>query len=569
MELLVDAGLGEVQVLLEMATPLTDIRMDMVLVGSHPRHQEISVVVVENKQWSRAVPVPYSELVSFTNPAELQVVHPVNQVWGYRQVLNDFIPLLRDTEVYCVANLHNAPGSALQEIRPSRQGLAGVDEMRGHAQMYGLDERPQFRRRLESVLAAEGAEQYARDLLEAPVKPTETLMSVAGKGLGRRTLFTLLDEQRAAYDHVRAQVAQSRSGDFKEVAVIVGGPGTGKSVVALELMRTLYQESVSTVHATGSRSFTNTLRREVGERSDRTFGYFNGYATSPPNSVDVLLADEAHRIRTKPGAPAHDSGAMFQAKGLIRAARVPVFFLDENQQVRPNEIGGPDVIEAAARDLGVGVQRIDLRRQFRCNGSPEYLEWVDRLMGFVPEGPGQWSAPQSFDLRVAESPQQMEEFLQGKAQQGMRARIAAGYCWPWSPPNKDGTLVEEVVIGDWRRPWNVKPDYSAPGAPSSDYWATDPRGAGQVGCVYTAQGFEYDYAGVIFGPDLVWGRDRWISWMERSHDPGAKARGQAEFHHLVRNTYRVLATRGLRGAVFYSVDPDTNFFFSLLGVPQV
>ena len=110
---------------------------------------------------------------------------------------------------------------------------------------------------------------------------------------------------------------------------------------------------------------------------------------------------------------------------------------------------------------------------------------------------------------------------------GYGARIAAGYCWPWSDPRRDGTLVPDVVIGDWAQPWNLKGERSVGGAPAAALWATDPAGFGQVGCVYTAQGFEYDYAGVILGPDLVWRDGRWVSVREANRDPDFKNRTRA------------------------------------------
>ena len=77
------------------------------------------------------------------------------------------------------------------------------------------------------------------------------------------------------------------------------------------------------------------------------------------------------------------------------------------------------------------------------------------------------------------------------------ARIVAGFCWPWSPPNHDGSLVPDVWVGDFALPWENKDTFWK--------WATDDSGMEQVGTVYTAQGFEFDYIGVIFGPDLVRG----------------------------------------------------------------
>jgi hypothetical protein len=164
---------------------------------------------------------------------------------------------------------------------------------------------------------------------------------------------------------------------------------------------------------------------------------------------------------------------------------------------------------------------------------------------------------------VADSPWELVAHLSTMLAGGYSARIAAGYCWPWSDPRKDGSLVADVQIGDWSRPWNLKGDRSVGGAPAAALWATDPAGFGQVGCVYTAQGFEYDYAGVIVGPDLVWRDDRWVSVRAANRDPDFKNRTRvedADFDRLVRNVYKVLLTRGMRGVTIHSTDRQTQDF---------
>ena len=187
----------------------------------------------------------------------------------------------------------------------------------------------------------------------------------------------------------------------------------------------------------------------------------------------------------------------------MAAARVPVFLLDQNQVVRPGEMGTVEDIERHARSLGLDVHRIQLDEQFRCGGSELYIQWVLRLLALEPGGPIPWE-DDSFALEVVDSPQEMEHRLRGKLGDGYGARMTAGYCWPWSDPRQDGSLVPDVSIGTWSRPWNVKGERAVGGAPPAALWATADGGFEQVGCVYTAQGFEYDWNGVIFGPDLVW-----------------------------------------------------------------
>jgi hypothetical protein len=294
------------------------------------------------------------------------------------------------------------------------------------------------------------------------------------------------------------------------------------------------------------------------------FQYFNSFIAAAPNDLDALILDEAHRIRETSASrwtrAEHRTGKP-QVEELLAAARVPVFLLDEFQVVRPGEQGTVEDIEKHAANNGIHVEKINLDAQFRAGGSEEYIQWVRRLLGLSTEGSLQWQGDPRFEVQVVDSPEEMEAVLRGHLEQGYSGRIAAGYCWPWSDPRPDGTLVPDVRIGAWARPWNLKGDRSIGGAPAAALWATDPAGFGQVGCVYTAQGFEYDYAGVILGPDLVWREDRWVPVRAANKDPEFRNRTKVsdlDFDRLVRNVYKVLLTRGMRGVLIMSTDPQTQ-----------
>ncbi|MER6515035.1 DUF2075 domain-containing protein [Nonomuraea sp. NPDC001636] len=574
-DLLLEEGLGDIQVLIELKTPISDVRMDMVLIGSHPQDGRMSLVIVENKQWQWARPGPSPELVYLSNSTNPRpYTHPIRQVWDYHQVLTDYIPLARNSaKVHCLVNMHNAVSENLATIRPARVGLEYDSSL---IRMFCSDHRDYFKRALRDLLSPHKAFHYAQEFLEAPVLPTESLMTVVSESVCRRSVFPLLDEQREAYEYVKAAVNASKQGAPKEVVLIVGGPGTGKSVIAVELLGSLNRQGIRAVHATGSKSFTLTLRdnvEKVDRRAARSFSYFNSYTHATAHNVDVLICDEAHRIRetsdrrrtTWDGEHNRRQGKP-QVQELIEAAAVPVFLLDEHQLVRPGEVGSVQLIRDAAARLGIKVQQIDLQHQFRCGGCPEYVTWVEQLLGLGWEGgPQPWQHLESFELYVARTPEAMEEFLRAKQAEGRSARIAAGFCWPWSDPRPDGSLIKDVRIGDWHRPWNSRAERERNGIPPSSLWATHPAGFGQIGCIYTAQGFEYDYAGVIFGNDLVWRGQNWQANRRANQD--REVQGAPRFGDLVRNTYRVLATRGMSGAVLYSTDPFTNRLFSELGVP--
>lgn len=554
---LADAGLHRVEMLVEYKLPLTSRRVDVVLAGVHPRTGEDSYVVVELKQWSRAEPSESGEhLVIVEGMPGGETLHPAEQVRRYCEYMCDFLGALngKPNAVHGAAYLHNAMDLDVdglsEQVRDER------------SRMFTKQRRGEFLRYLSERLSDKPGADAADRLLKSAVAPSKQLMTYASKEIREREQFTLLDEQQVAYELVMGAVDRARRADSKQVVIVTGGPGSGKSVIALSLLGELYRQGRSALHATGSQSFTQTMRRYPGRGSTRIknlFKYFNSFTDAEQNGMDVLICDEAHRIRetsTNRFTPAAKRTGRSQLDELLSAARVPVFLLDQHQVVRPGELGTVHSIESYARAKGYDVRFVSLDEQFRCGGSRKYEQWVLRLLGLADGGPLEWDGDQDFDVLLADSPQELEAFL--SAQTGT-ARMTAGYCWPWSDPRPDDTLVNDVVIGDWARPWNVKKDRAVGDYPPSMLWASEPNGFGQVGCVYTAQGFEYDWNGVILGPDLTVRDGRLVTVREENKDPAFRSRKSvpdSDFDQLVRNVYKVLLTRGMRGTVIYAVDPE-------------
>lgn len=560
-----DAGLGAVEVILEHKLPLSSKRADVVLAGVHPQSGEDSYVVLELKQWSAASRWEGSEtLVEVDGARYRHALHPSLQVAGYVDYLRDFTATLADAPSSLVgaAYLHNATDHGIDDLR----AMAAA----GEARMFTGQRRAELHDFLKGRLAPESGARAADALLGSAVRPSRQLLSVAAEEIQQREQFVLLDEQRLAYELVLAAVDAARHSDRKTVVVVSGGPGSGKSVIALSLLGELARQGRAVLHATGSRSFTQTLRQVAGRGSTRTkglFAYFNSFMDAERNGLEVLILDEAHRLREKSVnryTPARlRENARPQIEELLDAARVPVFLLDQHQVVRPGEMGSVPEIEQCAAARGLQVRHVELDAQFRAGGSQAYITWVLRLLGLHDGGPVAWVDEPGFQVDVVDSPREMETRLAAVAAEGYGARMTAGFCWPWSDPRPDGSLVPDVRVGDWERPWNLKSKTgrSIGGAPPSELWATDPAGFGQVGCVYTAQGFEYDWNGVILGPDLVWRGDRWVAQREQTRDPdlrSGKSVDDATFERLVRHVYKVLLTRGMLGTLVYSTDPETQ-----------
>lgn len=553
---LVEAGLQQVEALVEYQLPMTSKRADVVLCGVHPRTGAPSYVVVELKQWSHALMLEGSEDVCVLE-GRGERLHPIAQVRGYCAYLTDFIAMLEDEpqQIAGVAYLHNATDQDIDAL----WGLPESD----HGRMFTGQRRGEWLDFLSSRLAPRAGAETADRLLSSAVRPSKQLLALAAEEVQHREQFVLLGEQQTAYSLVMRAVDRSRTANAKEVIIVSGGPGSGKSVIALSLMGELSRQGRSVLHATGSSAFTQTLRRVAGHRQPRVrsmFKYFNQFIDAERNGLDVLILDEAHRIR-ETSANRYTKASLRsgrpQVEELIDAARVPVFLLDQHQVVRPGEIGTVADIKAAAHRMGLEARVVELDGQFRCGGSRAYEHWVLRLLSLEGDGPVTWKGDDNFQLTVADAPSEMEARLEALLTQGCGARVSAGYCWKWSDPVPGG-LVADVKIDGWHRPWNNKKATSHAGAPGTPFWASDPAGFGQVGCVYTAQGFEYDFSGVIMGPDLVWREDHWEARAEFSFDTQVRRGSAEEFDRAVRNTYKVLLTRGMRGTTVMSTDPETQ-----------
>ena len=264
---------------------------------------------------------------------------------------------------------------------------------------------------------------YADAFLSARAAPSRQLLAVAADEIRNREQFVLLDQQRLAYSMVLHETEAARAADSKIVVIVTGGPGTGKSVIALSLLGELARQGRTVLHATGSRSFTQTLRKVAGRGSQRTknlFKYFNQFVDADRNGLEVLILDEAHRIRetsTNRFTPARHRTDRRQIDELIAAARVPVFLLDEHQVVRPGELGTVEDIEGHAKQLTGTVRKIDLSAHFRCGGSEAYMDWVRKLLGLEAGGPTQWVGDPAFAVQVADNPQELEFLLRSKLRQ--------------------------------------------------------------------------------------------------------------------------------------------------------
>ncbi len=560
------AGFMQQGILLEFQLPSTSKRIDCILCG-YSKEGLPSAVAIELKQWERCEDASGdNEVSTFMRGRVRDVLHPSVQVTRYAMYLRDNheacyadqIPI----NVAACAYLHNYHYRENDPLRNEK-----FLDVLTQSPTFTADEVDEFVRYLqERVGYGDGLEVLAR-LEENRFRPSKKLMDYVAAVIQNKPEYILLDEQQVAFDSVVTAARRGVHDRQKQVIIINGGPGTGKSVLAINLVASLLYNHYSTHYVTGSKAFTETLRSVIGIRGQELFTYTNNYSAAEPDSVDVLVTDEAHRIRDVSSnrfTPASKKSGLKQLEELMAAARVTVFLIDDHQVVRPGEIGSVDYIIEYANKYGAAVQEFKLEAQFRCGGSDAFVQWVNRMLAIEQAAPFKWVNQSGFDFQILPSPDAVEEAVKSKVDAGGTGRMVAGFCWPWSEPLKDGSLQSDVVVADYHRPWNAKPDSGrlAKGIPKASLWAYHPNGINQVGCVYTAQGFEFDYVGVIFGKDLSFDNSdqKWIGDKTKSHDTTVK-RSKEDFTRLVKNTYRVLLSRGLKGCYVCFLDPDTEAYF--------
>jgi DUF2075 family protein len=563
------AALYDQGVVVELQLPLSSRRLDCLFTG-HDDADAKQAVIVELKQWDEVGPSNIEECVTvFLGPRLRDHLHPSRQVGNYKRYLQDVHTTFSDGSVGlgACAFLHNMqfrPASLLFDEK--------FGSLLAEAPSFTGDQSDQLAQYLTDRLAGGDGGPVLDEILKGRYRPHKRLLEHTARVIRREPAFTLLDEQQVAFNDILGRVRDRQRSSEHTAFLIRGGPGTGKSVIAVNLLAELSATGFATKHATGSKAFTENLRRVVGPRAAAQFGYFNGFMGMEPQILDVLICDEAHRIRETSASrytPKHLRGDASQIEELLLAAKTTVFFIDDLQVVRPGEVGSSELIEQTAERLGIPVVEHELETYFRCGGSEAFVGWVENTLDLRRTPFAIWDPKEEFDFDVTDSPQELEQLIRAKAAQGATARLSAGFCWRWSDPLPDGSLVADVKVGDWEMPWNAKPEAGrlGKGIPKSNFWASDPRGLEQVGCVYTAQGFEYDFAGLIWGRDLIYRpRKGWIGQPEFSHDSVVKRAARdnlGRFTTLVKNTYRVLLTRGLRGCyVFFEDDQTRDFVLS-------
>lgn len=559
-----DAIPNDCGVAIEYMIPQTSKRVDFLLTGKNHDDKDC-VVIIELKQWESARKTGKDGIVStrFAR-GEAEVGHPSYQAWSYAALLEGYNEAVYDGGVQLrpCAYLHNYADAK----GPINDPFYAAHIERAPLFLKGDEERDRLRQFIQQHVKY-GDQGNTLFLIEGGrIRPSKSLADGLLGLLKGNQEFVLIDDQKLVYENALSHARAVRE-KGKRVYIIEGGPGTGKSVVAVNLLVGLTNAGMVAKYVTKNAAPRAVYEARLVGSYKKTYisNLFVGsgaFTETGSNAFDALVVDEAHRLNEKSGL--YGNLGEHQIKEIINAARLSVFFIDESQIVTLKDVGKKETIRQWAAELGATVIEGALESQFRCNGSDGYLAWLDNTLQVRPTANDKLDVAE-YDFRVLDSPTELKQLILERNRERNRARMVAGYCWKWPSKTNAAAYDIEMPEHDFKARWNLTKD--------GGLWMVSEDSVHEVGCIHTCQGLEADYIGVIVGDDLVVrdghvitrpekraSSDRSISGLKKlaKTDPElAKAKADA----IIKNTYRTLMTRGMKGCYVYFTDAETAAFF--------
>ena len=553
-------------VAIEYRIPQTSKRIDFILTGINDQNRS-TAVIVELKQWSNAKLTDKDGIVrTFIGRAEREVNHPSYQAWTYAALLEDFNETVQEQRISLnpCAYLHNMKSEGV--IKDPR-----YESYLQRAPSFIRTDAEKLTDFIKQFIRYGDAGKVMYEIDKGKIRPSKNLADKLLSMLQGNEEFFMIDDQKLVYE-TALDLAHTSTVKDKHVLIVEGGPGTGKSVVAINLLVQLTNKRLVTQYVT-----KNAAPRTVYESvltgsftKSRISNLFKGsgaYTNCSSNTFDVLVVDEAHRLNEKSGM--FQNLGENQIKEIIQAAKFSIFFIDEDQRVTWKDIGEIKEIERWAHKLGATVHRMELESQFRCNGSDGYLAWLDNVLQ-IKQTANKTMEGIDYDFRVYDSPNELREAILNRNKINNKARLVAGYCWNWVSKKPGNQTQNDIVIedSDFALQWNLTTD--------GNLWIRKPESVNEVGCIHTCQGLEVDYIGVILGLDIIIRNGDMVVQPDqraktdqslkgykkalKENQEAAKLKADA----IVKNTYRTLMSRGQKGCYIYSTDPETNAYFSEL-----
>lgn len=554
-----DAG-----VIIEYQIPQTSKRIDFILTGQDDKENNYAVLI-ELKQWSESQMTDKEAVVStFVGKKNREVSHPSYQVWSYAALLEGF------NEAVYTSNIHLKPCAYLHNYTSDNKiDNIFYKEYIDKAPLFLKNDTFKLRDFIKQFVKVGDKKNIMFEIDGGRIRPSKNLADNLSSMLKGNDEFIMIDDQKVVYENALS-LAKKASSEKKQVLIVQGGPGTGKSVVAINLLVKLTSQKYLAQYVT-----KNAAPREVYKtkltgtfRQTEISNFFTGsgsFVNTMPNIFDVLIVDEAHRLNAKSGM--FKNLGENQIKEIMNSSKLSVFFIDENQKVAIHDIGEVDEIKFWANEFNAEVTELELNSQFRCNGSDGYLAWLDYVLQ-IRETANTSLDMDEYEFKVFDNPAELRDIIFEKNKINNKARLVAGYCWPWI--SKKDYNLKDITFPDYNfaMKWNLTEDGMK--------WVIQPESVNEIGCIHTCQGLEVDYVGVIIGEDLIVRDDVVLIDPSKRDSNDSTVRGyksmlkQNPFHTkellrgIVKNTYRTLMTRGMKGCYIYCVDKETNEYFKKL-----
>lgn len=544
----------ESMIAIEYRIPNSNKRVDFIVSGEDQMGRE-SAVVIELKQWQKMEKVESKEAIVKTNlhGRNVETIHPSYQAWSYVSMIEDYNEDVRKYKI----NLK--PCAYLHNYR-----LKENDDLVDECYEYYIDKAPVFTRgdtdRLSKFISKyikKGNPDVLYHIDHGRIVPSKSLQDSLSSMLRGNQEFTLIDDQKVVFERVLEIVKKEEK---KKVYIVHGGPGTGKTVLAINMLVAILNMDQNVMYVTKNSTPREVYRKKLTDGKyrkayiDNLFKGSGSFTEAISDDFDCLIVDEAHRLNEKSGM--FQNLGENQVKEIINAAKTSIFFVDDFQMVTTKDIGSTNEIKKWCRYFDAEVYEDTLLSQFRCNGSDSYLSWIDNVLEINLEATDDFDF--DYDIRICDSPEEVRELILEKNKINNKSRMVAGYCWNWIKEGKNSSDIHDIQIGDFEMSWNLG---------SSSTWAIDPESVNEIGCIHTCQGLEFDYVGVIIGEDLRYDDGIITDFTKRARTDqslkglkGLYKKNKEEAlkiaDRIIKNTYRTLLTRGQKGCYIYCVDKD-------------
>lgn len=558
-----DAIPDDIGVAVEYGIPQTSKRIDILLTGRNSDQRE-QLLIVELKQWETASRTPMDGVVRTRfGGGEANTSHPSYQAWSYACLLWDFNEAVYEgtVELQPCAYLHNYVDGAVTD------SFYQVHLERAPVFLKGEDERQKLRSFIRQHVRYGDDRRLLYRVEGGRIRPSKGLVESLSAMLAGKPEFVLVDDQKVVYETALARAREAEQTGTKQVVIVEGGPGTGKSVIAVNLLTALTKEHRIAKYVTKNAAPRAVFKAKLAgtmqrTRIDNLFVGSGAFTETGANVFDTLVVDEAHRLNEKSGI--YSNRGFHQVEEIIGSARCAIFFIDEDQRVTWKDVGEKRDIELRAKRAGAQVTTLQLDSQFRCSGSDGYLAWLDDILQIHPTANTELDR-NSFDFRVFDSPEELRKVIGKLNVANNKARMVAGYCWDWKSRREPQALDVVIPEHEFGMQWNLTDDGSL--------WIMAPDSVKQIGCIHTCQGLEVDYIGVIVGPDMTV-RDGTVLTVPENRSRQDKslhgykkllstnpeeARRRADA--IIKNTYRTLMTRGMKGCYVFCTDDETRGWF--------